>query len=164
MSNLLEDIGQPPTKHKHILLIGGTGVGQTLIATTAARKFGVVYSVSNATPITSAGYIGDKVEHVLERLLNAANGDIEKAQNGVIILDEFDKKRTAPDGSGKDVSGKAVQQEQLTRLQQNFLNRKLVQETSKQNLTPSYARHCIAFSKVPLEAFVKLMRMAASKF
>ena len=113
MSNLLEDIGQEPLKHKHILLIGGTGVGKTLLATTAARVFGVVYSVSNATPITSAGYIGDKVEHVLERLLDAANGDIEKAQNGVIIIDEFDKKRTTSESSGKDVSGKAVQQELL---------------------------------------------------
>ncbi len=113
MSNLLEDIGQAPLKHKHILLIGGTGVGKTLLASTAAKVFGVVYSISNATPITSAGYIGDKVEHVLERLLDAANGDIEKAQNGVIILDEFDKKRTTTDSSGKDVSGKAVQQELL---------------------------------------------------
>ena len=113
MANLLEEIGQPPSKRKHILLIGGTGVGKTLLATTATRTFGVVHSISNATPITSAGYIGDKVEHVLERLLDAANGDLEKAQNGVIILDEFDKKRTSPDGSGKDVSGKAVQQELL---------------------------------------------------
>lgn len=113
MANLIEDIGQPHTKHKHILLIGGTGVGKTLLATTATKIFGVVHSISNATPITSAGYIGDKVEHVLERLLEAANGDLVKAQNGVIILDEFDKKRTSPDGSGKDVSGKAVQQELL---------------------------------------------------
>ena len=113
MSNLLEEIGQPPLKHKHILLIGGTGVGKTLLATTAARVFGVVHSVSNVTPITSAGYIGDKVEHVLERLLEAANGDIEKAQNGVIILDEFDKKRSTTESSERDVAGKAVQQELL---------------------------------------------------
>ena len=113
MANLLEDIGQPHIKHKHILLIGGTGVGKTLLATTATKTFGVTHSISNATPITSAGYIGDKVEHILERLLEAANGDLIKAQNGVIILDEFDKKRTSPDASGKDVSGKAVQQELL---------------------------------------------------
>ena len=113
MSNLLEEIGQPPLKHKHILLIGGTGVGKTLLATTAAKVFGVVHSVSNVTPITSAGYIGDKVEHVLERLLDAANGDIEKAQNGVIILDEFDKKRATTESSERDVAGKAVQQELL---------------------------------------------------
>lgn len=113
MANLLEDIGQPPTKHKHILLIGGTGVGKTLLATTAARFFGVVHSISNATPITSAGYIGDKVEHVLERLLDAANGNLELAQNGVIILDEIDKKRTTSESFNRDVSGKAVQQELL---------------------------------------------------
>ncbi|MBQ8298583.1 MAG: AAA family ATPase [Clostridia bacterium] len=117
MANLMEDLGDEPFKHKHIMLIGGTGVGKTLLATTAARAFGVVYSVSNATPITSAGYIGDKVENVLERLLDAAKGNIELAQNGVVILDEIDKKRAVPDGSGRDVVGKAVQQELLKLLE-----------------------------------------------
>lgn len=117
MANYLEDLGQLPFKHKHILLIGGTGVGKTLLATTAAKAFGVVYSVSNATPITSAGYIGDKVENVLERLLDAANGNIEQAQNGVIILDEIDKKRSTSHGNNHDVTGKAVQQELLKLLE-----------------------------------------------
>ena len=117
MANYLEDLGQLPFKHKHILLIGGTGVGKTLLATTAARAFGVVHSVSNATPITSAGYIGDKVENVLERLLDAANGNLEIAQNGIIILDEIDKKRSTSHGNNHDVTGKAVQQELLKLLE-----------------------------------------------
>lgn len=117
MANLMEDLGDEPFKHKHIMLIGGTGVGKTLLATTAAKAFGVVYSVSNATPITSAGYIGDKIENVLERLLDAANGNIELAQNGVVILDEIDKKRSVSDASGRDVVGKAVQQELLKLLE-----------------------------------------------
>ena len=117
MANYLEDLGQLPFKHKHILLIGGTGVGKTLLATTAAKAFGVVHSVSNATPITSAGYIGDKVENVLERLLDAANGNLEIAQNGIIILDEFDKKRSTSHGNNHDVTGKAVQQELLKLLE-----------------------------------------------
>ena len=117
MANYLEDLGQLPFKHKHILLIGGTGVGKTLLATTAAKAFGVVHSVSNATPITSAGYIGDKVENVLERLLDAANGNVEVAQNGIIILDEIDKKRSTSHGNNHDVTGKAVQQELLKLLE-----------------------------------------------
>ncbi len=121
MANLMEDLGDDPFKHKHIMLIGGTGVGKTLLATTAAKAFGVVHSVSNATPITSAGYIGDKVENVLERLLDATNGNIELAQNGVVILDEIDKKRSVPDGSGRDVVGKAVQQELLKLLEPSII-------------------------------------------
>lgn len=117
MANYLEDLGQLPFKHKHILLIGGTGVGKTLLATTAAKAFGVVHSVSNATPITSAGYIGDKVENVLERLLDVANGNLEIAQNGIIILDEIDKKRSTSHGNNHDVTGKAVQQELLKLLE-----------------------------------------------
>lgn len=117
MANYLEDLGQLPFKHKHILLIGGTGVGKTLLATTAAKAFGVVHSVSNATPITSASYIGDKVEHVLERLLDAANGDIELAQNGILILDEIDKKRSTSHSNNFDATGKAVQQELLKLLE-----------------------------------------------
>lgn len=117
MANYLEDLGQLPFKHKHILLIGSTGVGKTLLATTAAKAFGVIHSVSNATPITSAGYIGDKVENVLERLLDAANGNVELAQNGIIILDEIDKKRSSSHGDNHDVTGKAVQQELLKLLE-----------------------------------------------
>lgn len=117
MANYLEDLGQLSLKHKHILLIGGTGVGKTLLATTAAKAFGVVYSVSNATPITSAGYIGDKVESILERLLDKANGDIETAQNGIIILDEIDKKRSVSHSNNYDATGKAVQQELLKLLE-----------------------------------------------
>lgn len=104
-------------RRKHVLLIGGTGVGKTLLATTVAKMFNITYSISNATPITSAGYIGDKVEYVLERLYDAAKGDIHLAENGIIILDEFDKKAVSPDNSSKDVTGKAVQQELLKLLE-----------------------------------------------
>lgn len=104
-------------KRKHILLIGGTGVGKTLLATTVAKVFSLPYSISNATPITSAGYIGDKVENVLERLYDSANNNLELAQNGIIILDEFDKKAVSPDNGTRDVTGKAVQQELLKLLE-----------------------------------------------
>lgn len=106
-----------PPRRKHVLLIGNTGVGKTLLASTVAKMFKITYSISNATPITSAGYIGDKIENVLERLYDAADGDIQVAQNGIIILDEFDKKAVSPNETTRDVTGKAVQQELLKLLE-----------------------------------------------
>ena len=127
MLNMLEDNGikfddlnsggSPGFKRRHILLIGDTGVGKTLLATTAPKVMGITHSVSNATPITSSGYIGEDVISVVERLYAAAGKDIQKAQNGIIILDEIDKKRYEPSASGKDVNGKAVQQELLKLLE-----------------------------------------------
>ena len=109
--------GAPGFKRRHIMLIGDTGVGKTLLATTAPRVMGVIHSISNATPITASGYVGEDLIAVVERLYAAAGGDIEKAQNGIIILDEIDKKRHEPSTSGKDVNGKAVQQELLKLLE-----------------------------------------------
>ncbi len=109
--------GSPGFKRRHILLIGDTGVGKTLLATTAPRVMGITHSISNATPITASGYVGEDLIGIVERLYNAAGGDIEKAQNGIIILDEIDKKRHEPSTSGKDVNGKAVQQELLKLLE-----------------------------------------------
>lgn len=106
-------------KRKHVLLIGNTGVGKTLLTTTVAKAFGIAYSISNATPITSAGYIGEKVENVLERLYEASGNMLDIAQNGIIILDEFDKKAVSKDETGKDVTGKSVQQELLKILEPN---------------------------------------------
>lgn len=109
--------GSPGFKRRHILLIGDTGVGKTLLATTAPRVMGITHSISNATPITASGYVGEDLIGIVERLYAAAGGDIEKAQNGIIILDEIDKKRHEPSTSGKDVNGKAVQQELLKLLE-----------------------------------------------
>lgn len=109
--------GAPGFKRRHIMLIGDTGVGKTLLATTAPRVMGVIHSISNATPITASGYVGEDLIAIVERLYAAAGGDIEKAQNGIIILDEIDKKRHEPSSSGKDVNGKAVQQELLKLLE-----------------------------------------------
>ncbi len=106
-----------PPRRKHVLLIGNTGVGKTLLASTVAKMFKITYSISNATPITSAGYIGDKVENVLERLYDAADGKLQVAQNGIVILDEFDKKAVSPNETTRDVTGKAVQQELLKLLE-----------------------------------------------
>ena len=109
--------GAPGFKRRHIMLIGDTGVGKTLLATTAPKVMGLLHSVSNATPLTSSGYVGEDVIAVVERLYAASGNNIERAQNGIIILDEIDKKKREKTTNGKDVTGTSVQQELLKLLE-----------------------------------------------
>jgi len=96
----------------NILLIGPTGTGKTHIARTLARHLDVPFVTTDATTLTEAGYVGDDVESILSKLYQAADGDIERAQRGIIFIDEIDK--IACRGSGtsitRDVSGEGVQQ------------------------------------------------------
>jgi ATP-dependent Clp protease ATP-binding subunit ClpX len=94
----------------NILLLGPSGVGKTLMAKTLAKVLDVPFSMSDCTPLTQAGYIGEDAEVVVQRLLAAANYDIAKAESGIICLDEIDKIATARVSHGKDVSGEGVQQ------------------------------------------------------
>jgi len=94
----------------NILLLGPSGVGKTLMAKTLARVLSVPFSMSDCTPFTQAGYIGDDAEVCVHRLLAAANYDVERAERGIICLDEIDKIATAKVSHGKDVSGEGVQQ------------------------------------------------------
>jgi len=96
----------------NILLIGPTGTGKTLLAQTLARILQVPFSVADATSLTEAGYVGEDVENILLNLVQAANGDIEKAQNGIIYIDEIDKISRKSDSASitRDVSGEGVQQ------------------------------------------------------
>lgn len=116
MCNMLEDGGFESPSHEHILLIGSTGIGKTYIAENVLKVMNIPYARSTAEAITAAGYVGGKVEDVVERLYAAADYDIEKAQKGVVIIDEIDKKRRNF-GESHDVNGLAVQQELLKLLE-----------------------------------------------
>ncbi len=96
----------------NIILIGPTGSGKTLVAQTLARILNVPFSMADATTLTEAGYVGDDVENILVNLLQAADYDIEKAERGIIYIDEIDKIARKSDSPSltRDVSGEGVQQ------------------------------------------------------
>jgi len=96
----------------NIMLIGPTGSGKTLLAKSLARIMDVPFAVADATALTEAGYVGEDVESILSRLLASADFDIEKAQKGIIYIDEIDKiaNKSESSTSGRDVSGEGVQQ------------------------------------------------------
>jgi ATP-dependent Clp protease ATP-binding subunit ClpX len=94
------------------LLVGPTGTGKTLFAKTLAKKLSVPFAIADATTLTEAGYVGEDVESVLERLLSIADWDLDKAQKGIVYIDEIDKKarKSESSTSTRDVSGEGVQQ------------------------------------------------------
>jgi ATP-dependent Clp protease ATP-binding subunit ClpX len=96
----------------NILIIGPTGSGKTLLAQTLARILDVPFAIADATALTEAGYVGEDVENILLRLIQSADGDLERAQTGIIYIDEIDKisRKTDNPSITRDVSGEGVQQ------------------------------------------------------
>ena len=101
----------------NILLIGPTGSGKTYLVRTLARLLDVPLAIADATSLTEAGYIGDDIESVVSKLLLAADNDVERAQRGIIFIDEIDKIAKKKETTTRDVSGESVQQELLKLLE-----------------------------------------------
>jgi ATP-dependent Clp protease ATP-binding subunit ClpX len=111
----------------NILLVGPTGTGKTLFAKTLAKKLNVPFAIADATTLTEAGYVGEDVESVIERLLSLADYDIELAQRGIVYIDEVDKKarRSETNVATRDVSGEGVQQALLRLIEGTTIKVKL---------------------------------------
>ncbi|KAI4242660.1 MAG: hypothetical protein L6R40_003881 [Gallowayella cf. fulva] len=120
----------------NILLLGPSGVGKTLMAKTLARVLAVPFSMSDCTPFTQAGYIGEDAEVCVQRLLAAANYDVAAAERGIICLDEIDKISTAKMSHGKDVGGEGVQQALLKIIEGTTLQIHAKHEKSSSSRSP----------------------------
>ncbi len=113
-TNTMEDI---EIEKSNILMIGPTGCGKTYLVKTLARLLDVPLAIADATSLTEAGYIGDDIESVISKLLAAADNDVDKAERGIVFIDEIDKIAKKKETTSRDVSGESVQQGMLKLLE-----------------------------------------------
>lgn len=123
-SQLFSAAGEGAVKHEksNVLLIGPSGTGKTLLARTISELLQVPFAMCDATSLTEAGYVGEDVESILQRLLDSAGGNVTKAECGIVFLDEADKlaRRSTPEGT-RDIGGEGVQQALLKMLEGTIL-------------------------------------------
>lgn len=111
------DMGEEDIEKSNMLMIGPTGSGKTYMVRTLAKMLDVPLAIADATSLTEAGYIGDDIESVVTKLLAAADNDVEKAERGIIFIDEIDKIAKKKNTNQRDVSGESVQQGMLKLLE-----------------------------------------------
>ena len=121
---LAQDNDDVDIEKSNIVMVGPTGTGKTLLAKTIARLLDVPFAIVDATVLTEAGYVGEDIESLLTRLLQNADYDVEKAQRGIVFIDEIDKIARKGDNPSitRDVSGEGVQQGLLKLLEGSIVN------------------------------------------